>query len=556
MLPTFAATWLSCDRAPPPSPRFTRLVTTNPRVLIDVLSEAAIAMPWPESEIEQRLRDWALQAVPSDIAIDIVPAPPPDLCVPFGDKRYLVARRAFGGTPFTDQDLRLLNALTTMAATSRQHAQREARLRRQALTDDLTGLWNHGFFRELFESANRDRDPHERIGILFLDVDRFKQLNEHLGHLDADDVLREIARRLSGALSDDCIVARVGGDEFAVVVRHVRDSAHLDQTVGNIHTAVRAPMPVRTRLLTIEVSIGAAYSADAQDDPDVLLRAAERAMRLNKRARPATTALRWYDERTMLREMLDQQLVEVAYQPIVGATDRTIRGVEALVRGRHLEFGPVSPLMLVGSASRLRLLDELTEIVVQESIETAAMLSDQAAREVTLSVNIEFEQLRQDSRLLKSLPDRLQNTGVHLVLEVSERQVGRFSSAHELVAGELHDAGIELAMDDFGAGFSTFALLNSWAWYWVKIDQSLVSGASRAPGRDKQQEKLLGHVTRMLGDLDLTSVAEGVETQEQLDLVRSLGVDLTQGFYLAPPMSSEDLLARVAEHGLVLPPSR
>lgn len=532
-------------------------MSRSPRVLIDVLSEAAIAMPWPEAEIEQRLRDWALRAVPSDIAIDYVPAPPPDLCVPFGDKRYLVARRAFGATPFTDQDLRLLNALTTMAATSVQHAHREARLRRQALTDDLTGLWNHGFFHELFETANRSRESSEHIGVLFLDVDRFKQLNEHLGHLDADDVLREIAQRLSAALPSNSIVARMGGDEFAVVVRDVRDPEQLARVVDGIHGAVRAPMPVRKRLLTIEVSVGSAYSQSPDDDPDVLLRSAERAMRRNKRARPTATPLRWYDERTMLREMLDQQLVEVAYQPIVGATDRTIRGVEALVRGRHLEFGPVSPLMLVGSASRLRLLDELTEIVIQQAIETAAMISDQAEREIELSVNIEFEQLRRDSRLLESLPDRLQNTGVHLVLEVSERQVGNFSSAHELVAGELRDAGIELAIDDFGAGFSTFTLLNSWTWHWVKIDQSLVSGGPALSGHDtKQQRKLLGHVAHMLGDLELISVAEGVETQEQLDVVRSLGVDLTQGVYLAPPQSSEELLARINAHGLVVPTVR
>lgn len=524
------------------------MVMRNARVLIDVLTSAATDMPWPEKEIDSRLCDWALQCVPADISIAIVPAPPPDLSVVFADTRYLVARRAFGATPFTAQDRQLLVALATMATTSRHHARREARLRRQAVTDDLTGLWSHAFFRELFERASVERDHDEQLAVLFLDLDRFKQINENLGHLDADDVLREVGARLAGGLPEGAILARMGGDEFAAVVRGVRGPDHVETIMKNVRSAVSAPMSVRDRMITVDVSVGSALSRFETDDPDLLLREAEHEMRRTKRSRPDARPPRWYDERTVLSELLDQRQIEVAFQPIVDLSTHEVHGYEALVRASHDQVGPVSPLLLVGSATRLRLLDELTELVVEQSIATVGEVAARTGKEIALSVNIEFEQLRQASRLLESLPGRLEGTGVRLVLEVSERHVARWTGAQDLAAHELKAAGIGLAVDDFGAGYSTFALLNSWTWSWIKIDQALVSGRD-----DDQGRKLLGHVATMLGDLDVTSVAEGVETAEQLAHVLSLGVHLAQGLYLGPPVASEVLLATVAEHGLSIP---
>jgi diguanylate cyclase (GGDEF)-like protein len=523
-------------------------MSSTDRTLIDVLAEAAIEMPWPGDEIEARLVAWCEQAMGGQVAVQDAPAPPPDATVLFGENRYLVARRPAGAEAFTGTDRRVLTALATMATASRDAARREARLRRRALTDDLTGLWQHGFFRELLEEAMSERNA-ESLGVLFLDIDRFKSVNEQFGHLDADEVLREIGARIRfGPFPDGSIAARVGGDEFAVVVRHVRDAAHLDQVVEELGALLRAPIPVGDLMLSVTVSIGAALSTVHVDDPEHLLRAAERRMRENKRSQPGPRFPRWYDESTLLREMLDEGRVRVAYQPVVDLRTGDVAGYEALVRGQHLEVGQVPALLLVESASKLRMLDELTEVVLDNALLAMTEVVQTSGSSLTLSVNVEFEQLRTGSRLLETLPDRLADTGIHLVLEISERQVARWTPSQRVLASQLAEAGIGFAVDDFGVGYSALGLLNSWTWEWVKIDRSLVAEGGGRAGRT-----LLGHVSRLLDDLSLTAVAEGIETHEELAHARAIGVSLGQGTLLAPPTSGAAVIAAVAEHGLRLP---
>ena len=516
--------------------------------LIDVLSDAAIEMPWPGDEVEERLIEWCRRAVVARTSIEVAPAPLPAASVLFSENRYLVARRPPGAPPFTGLDRRVMTALATMANASQEAARRDEGLHRRAVTDDLTGLWQHGFFRELFEDTMANRNA-ERLGVLFLDIDRFKDLNEQFGHLDADEVLRETGARIRyGPFPDEIIAGRVGGDEFAVVVRRVADTEHLDKIVEDLSAFLRAPIPVGDLMLSVDVSIGAALSTDLVDDPEHLLRAAERRMRENKQSRPGPSYPRWYDESTLLREMLDEGRVRVAYQPIADITNGKIRGYEALVRGQHLEVGPVSPLLMVGSASKLRMLDELTEVVLDSALTTMTEVVQTAGEPVALSINVEFEQLRSDSRLLESLPERLDGTGVHLVLEISERHVARWTPSQRMLAAQLSEAGIGFAVDDFGAGYSALGVLNSWMWEWVKIDRSLVSEGGGAAGRT-----LLGHVSRMLDDLTLTPVAEGIETLEELGHARAIGVTLGQGTLLGSPSPGPRVIAAVADHGLLLP---
>ncbi|WP_148613681.1 bifunctional diguanylate cyclase/phosphodiesterase [Nocardioides rubriscoriae] len=527
-------------------------MTRDEQVLIEVLTEAAIEMPWPEEHIEEWLLGYAQRAVAGHVSVSVVPAPTPDVSLLFGTGRYLVAHRSLTEEPFSALDRRLLAALTTMATASRHAARREARLRQAAHADDLTGLWHHGYFRELLEGVAETRIG-ETLALLFLDVDGMKRLNEHLGHLDADEVLREIGVRLrSDVLPEGSFAARMGGDEFAVVVRHLDGAEHLEQIVDDLHALLREPVTVGDHMVSVEVSIGEALSVSGADDPEVLLRDAESRMREHKRSRgPDALPPRWYDDRTVLRDMIAQGRVEVAYQPIVDVQVGDTMGYEALVRGRHLEFGPVSPMMLVGAATKLRMLDELTEVVIEQSLEVVGSVARRTGRDVALSVNIEFEQLRADSRLLRSLPDRVRGTGVHLVLEMSERHVAPWSPAQRETAADLDRAGIGLAVDDFGTGFSALGLLTGWDWEWVKIDRALVADAGSDGGRT-----VLDHVVRMLADLERTVVVEGVETAAELTAVRETGVRLVQGTYLAAPSSGQAVLDRVASGGLrMLPPA-
>ncbi len=514
--------------------------------LIDILAEAAIAMPWPGDQIESRLLHWCRSSVLGDISIQRLPAPPPDLTLVLFGGRFLVAKRSVADPPFTYRDEQMLVALVTMATTSNHSARREARLKRQAVTDDLTGLWHHGYFRELFENAVETRVG-ETMGVLFADVDRFKQVNDEIGHLEADDVLREIGHRMRVTLPEDAIVARMGGDEFAALVRHLDDADHLERIVADLQAAVAAPMPVGDLMLSVGVSVGSALSVSGADDPEDLLREAERDMRRRKRSRRDGPSLRWYDEREALREMMDQGLVDVAFQPVVRLTGGEIVGYEALVRARHEELGSVAPLLLVDAASRMRLLDEVSEVVVDGALTAMREVVARSRTKVTLSVNVEFEQLRRESKLLDSLPRRVADAGVRLVLEVAERQVGRWTDEQRLVANELRAAGIGLAVDDFGVGYTDLGLLTSYPWTWVKVDRSLFVGTGNS------DRTLLTHVARMLADLNLVVVAKGLETAEQAALARGLGIDLAQGTWLAPPQPAAAVRAALAEHGLRVP---
>lgn len=524
-------------------------MTRDEQALIEVLTEAAIEMPWPEEHIEEALLAYAERAVAGHVSVSVVPSPPPDISLLFGARRYLVARRSLLEEPFSALDRRLLAALTTMATASQHAARRDARLRRAAHADDLTGLWQHAYFRELLETTMENRVS-ETLAILFLDVDGMKRLNEHLGHLDADEVLRELGARLrSDVFPDGSFAARTGGDEFAVVVRHLDDAQHLERLVDDVHALLREPIAVGDHLVSVEVSIGEALSVSGADDPDVLLREAEGRMREHKRSRsPDAPPPRWYDDRTVLRDLLEQGRVEVAYQPVVDLGLGEAVGYEALVRGRHVEFGPVSPMMLVGAAAKLRMLDDLTEVVVEQSLDVVTAAARQVGREVSLSVNVEFEQLRPDSRLLRSLPERLHGTGVHLVLEMSERHVTRWSPDQRAVAAELAAAGIGLAVDDFGTGYSDLSLLTGWDWEWVKVDRAVLADATTDGGRT-----VLDHVVGMLADLDRTAVMEGVETAAELEVVRAVGVPLVQGTYFAAPASGDAVLAHLAREGLRVP---
>ena len=523
-------------------------LANDPRALINVLTEAATAMPWPEQHMETYLCAWAEAVVSASFSVDVVPAPAPDLSLPVGDTHFLNAKRPLGGESFTEQDHRLLVALTTMAATSRQHVLREARLRRQALTDDLTGLWTHGSFRQQFETLSLERDRDELLGVLFLDLDQFKQINEQVGHLDADQVLRTVAQRMRTELPDDAIIARVGGDEFAAVLRRIRGHQQLEEIASDLRTAMSQLLPVGGKLMQVDVSIGAALSRLSIDDPESLVRAAEAGMRSTKKAHRAASTPRLFDEGSVLGEMFDDHLIEVALQPIVESSSRHIHGYEALVRGRHLQVGQISANTLIGVASSLRVLDELTELVASQAISTAQQIALQVGKPIALSINIEFEQLRLDSWLLDSVAERAANSDVAVVLELSERQVNRWSETHTLVANDLRTRGIGLAIDDFGAGYATFALLNNWAWTWVKLDRTLVSGRDTPRSRT-----LLRHVAAMLHELDLTVVGEGVETLEQFDLLHSLGVALGQGTYLGPPVNAADALTSATVDGLRVP---
>jgi diguanylate cyclase (GGDEF)-like protein len=508
---------------------------------VAVLSEAATSLPWPADENDRLVERFARRAVRSASAEILADAGPPgSLSAPIDAVRHLVVRRQPGDHAFSGADLRLLEAVAAMASVSRSVDLREAGLRLRSITDAMTGLWNYPMFIDLAEQAIRERNDKEVLALLFLDLDRFKQLNEELGHFDADHVLIEIATRLTDAAPPDAVAARFAGDEFALLLRGV-DRDTLAQDVKSLVGAITAPIALAGRLLTVHVSVGVGVSESRDDVVEDVMRVAEERMRVAKRAGRAAVESR--DEKEMLDAVLDSEATRVAFQPILDARDGSLWGCEALVRASDPELGEVSPLTLVSSAARQHSLDVLTERVGRQAIEAMEALSAVASRPLTLTVNLEFEQFRLDNQVLDGLASLLAERGAGLMLELSERSYGRWTSQHDLLAERLKQRGIGLAIDDFGAGFATFSLLNKWGWDLVKIDKSLVTA------HDEQAMLLLTNVVRTLRELRLTTLAEGIENHDQLLQVRRSGVTLVQGHLVCEPVDMEELLRRVGPDG-------
>jgi diguanylate cyclase (GGDEF)-like protein len=508
---------------------------------VGVLSEASLGLPWPADENDRLVVRFARQVVRSASAeIQPEPGPPGTLSAPVDAVRYVVLRRNPGDHAFTRADQRLLEAVAPMASVSRTVDLREAGLRLRSITDAMTGLWNYPMFVELAEQAMGERGPDEVIALLFLDLDRFKQLNEELGHFDADQVLCEIAGRLQDAAPPTAAVARFAGDEFALLLRGV-DRDTLAEDIQSLVDAVTAPIAIAGRLLTVHVSVGVGVSETRDDSVDEVMRVAEEHMRGAKRAGRAATASR--DEKDLVTTALGEGATAVVFQPILDARDGSLWGCEALVRANDPELGTVSPLTLVSSAARQQALDELTSKIGVEALDAMDALGHRVDGPLRLTVNLEFEQFRVDNPVFERLSRSFGARGVQLVLELSERSYGRWTDQHDLLAERLKERGISLAIDDFGAGYATFSLLNKWGWDVVKIDKSLITAS------DEQSRLLFTNVVRTLRDLRLSTVAEGIETPDQLLAARRAGVDLLQGHLVCEPVGMDELLRRVGADG-------
>jgi EAL domain-containing protein (putative c-di-GMP-specific phosphodiesterase class I) len=245
----------------------------------------------------------------------------------------------------------------------------------------------------------------------------------------------------------------------------------------------------------------------------------------------------------MISAMLGRGATQVVFQPIVDARSGALWGCEALVRATDPELGTVSPLTLVSSAARQQALDALTAKVGAEALDAMDALGKRVRTPLSLTVNLEFEQFRVDNPVFERLSRNLGERGVALVLELSERSYGRWTSQHDLLAERLKERGIKLAVDDFGAGYATFNLLNKWGWDVVKIDKSLIVAD------DEQSRLLFSNVVRTLRELNLATVAEGVETPEQLQAARRAGVTLIQGHIVCEAVPMDELLRRVGPDG-------
>ncbi|MBB5207975.1 EAL domain-containing protein [Chiayiivirga flava] len=435
--------------------------------------------------------------------------------------------------------------------TDKKRAEQE--LRYLANYDTLTGLPNRSLLAErLARAVVRARRMESRVAVLFLDLDRFKDINDSLGHAAGDRILKSAAARLLRTVGSNDTVARLGGDEFTVVIEDIGDIARAEAVAQNIVTAFAEPLDIDGRSdVTISPSIGISLYPDHGLVPTDLLKFADTAM-YQAKDRGRNTWQVYTEEMdaqarrravmiAALRKALDRGEFSLEFQPRLSLIDNHISGVEALLRWNSTELGPIAPSVFVPIAEETGLILPIGEWVLREACMTLQRWNRHALDDIGMAVNVSVLQL-----LRGNLPDLLRRVlaeidipPARLELEVTESMVMANAEQTISVLRELKDIGVSLAIDDFGTGYSSLIYLKRLPIDTLKIDKEFVGDLTHDP----DDEAITATVITMAHSLGLNVVAEGVETEEQLMYLREQGCDEIQGFWLSPALDVHHCLA-------------
>ncbi|MGW1057950.1 putative bifunctional diguanylate cyclase/phosphodiesterase [Micromonospora sp. NBC_01412] len=463
--------------------------------------------------------------------------------------------RALRARTLDEQESIRRAAMVARAQAERALRDSEARFRHQATHDPLTDLPNRTLFTERLAAAiDTPGRGADRVGVCFLDLDRFKVVNDSLGHQIGDRLLVSVADRLRRAL-DEHLVARLGGDEFIILVERTACTDDVVKVAEAALAAVGEPALVDGHELTVSASIGIVERPVAGTTPVDLMRAADATLHWAKAAGGARWSL--YDADRNRRELaryalsaaipaaLERGEFYLDYQPLTSLCDGTVLGVEALVRWRHPVLGELRPDSFIGLAEETGLIVPLGGWVLAEACREAATWSGPGRVTPFVSVNLAVRQVHRPG-LVHEVRAVLDRTGLppeRLQLEVTESAM--MSAVEEPVRAlrVLADLGVRIAIDDFGTGYCNLAYLRDLPVTELKVAGEFVAGL-RAPADDpasRTDERILASLVSLAHALDLTVTAEGVETAGQADRLRAIGCDAAQGWHFgrpAPPPAS------------------
>jgi diguanylate cyclase (GGDEF)-like protein/PAS domain S-box-containing protein len=484
---------------------------------------------------------------------------PEQWCVPIlaADARRvgtLTVHRAEDRAP-DPEDVAAVERIAALTAVAVDRAAAEDRLEYQAFHDPLTGLPNRTLLLDRLGQAllRLARSPGE-VAVLFLDVDRFKVINDSLGHDAGDELLVEIAGRIERSLQAADTVARFGGDEFVVVCERLRGESDARAVAERLARTLAEPVTLsHGGAVVTTTSIGIALARGPHDRPEALLRDADTAMyRAKERGRARTevfdptlrshVVVRLETERA-LRHALERNELRLLYQPAVRLSDGELVGAEALLRWRHPARGLLGPHEFIDVAEETGLIVEMGDWVIEQAC--AELARERVVRPdgpVVLSVNLSGRQLARPE-LVEGIHRHLDVAGIPpslLCLEVTESVLLDDVEASVAALHALKDVGVRLAVDDFGTGYSSLGYLKQFPFDQLKIDRAFVAGL----GSSDADDAIVLAAVQMAHALGMEVVAEGVETEQQRDRARDLGCDLAQGFLFAPPGRAEDLLGR------------
>ena len=438
----------------------------------------------------------------------------------------------------------------------------DRRLGYLAQYDQLTGLINRTLFQDRLNSAiARARREGGLVTVMFLDIDGFKDVNDRFGHSVGDELLRQVAARLVACLRETDTVARMGGDEFTIVLEGGKRVEDAGQVAMKILKTIGSPYHVGNRELVVTVSIGiSVYPLDGETYEE-LIKGADTAMYQSKAAgrntyQYFTRALR---DRTSDRIALMEDLraaiasgdqLRLEYQPKVDVSRGVVVGLEALIRWDHPERGLLMPGSFVPLAEESDMIVSMTEWLVDEACLDMRSWMDKGMRPMRVAVN-SSERLFRDANLVELIAVALAAADLdprHLEIEVTERTLTQESERAGRAIERLADMGVKISIDDFGTGYSSLRHLQSLPISALKIDESFVRDAHRRP----ESIAVADAVISIARCFDLEVIAEGVETQEELSTMRSLGCNRVQGYLVARPLAARDVMAFVDSYDKTL----
>jgi diguanylate cyclase (GGDEF)-like protein len=424
----------------------------------------------------------------------------------------------------------------------------EKRIRHLAYNDVLTNLPNRTLFFELLgKSIEHARNAGQQVAVLFMDLDRFKYVNDNLGHAVGDRLLQAVAQRVRNTVRAADSVARLGGDEFTVVLHELDSPASAATAAHNIVRMLAAPFPIDGHDIFVTASVGIAMYPHDGADVATLVKHADSAM---YRAKRNNSGFQFYEasmehsisehvrlESDLRRAMEQQHQLEVHYQPQACLSSGKIIGMEALVRWRHPTRGMVPPVEFIPLAEETGLINPLGDWVLRTACTQLQQFIRAGLPELRVAVNLSVRQLLQKD-FAASVEAVLADTGLppHLLeLEITESTL--MENAQDTLAAlhRLHSLGVRLSIDDFGTGYSSLSYLKRFPVDIIKIDRSFVCDVPQ----DADDGAIISAIIALAHSLRLEVVAEGVETQAQLDFLKSRKCDMLQGYLLSPAVPAD-----------------
>jgi diguanylate cyclase (GGDEF)-like protein len=449
---------------------------------------------------------------------------------------------------FSPDDVNFLVAVANVLSAAIERHRKEEITRHAALHDPLTGLPNRALALDRLDLAlaRRKREGIE-VAMLMLDLDRFKIINDSLGHAAGDELLLALASRLQGAVRPSDTVARLSGDEFVVVCERPAGVRHVVALAERIANAVSRPFALASGEHFLTASIGIAMAERAADTSASLLRDADAAMYRAKQRGPGryelfdatvrAQVLARLRTETELRQAIDQDRLRVHYQPIVALATGQPVAMEALVRWEHPERGLVAPLDFVSIAEETGLIIELGRHVLEVACEQGAAWQQRHDPRLQMFVNVSGCQLA-NPRFPTEVDDIANRSGMMpgtLGLEVTESVLVDETATSMTVLGNLEARGVRLVLDDFGTGYSSLSYLRRFPLDGVKVDRSFTDGLGSSP-QDVAIMKAIVEMCRVLG---LAVIAEGIESETQLQQLRTLGCEQVQGYLVCRPLPAD-----------------